>query len=258
MSDLPLLGARAGFHIGVKVHYNDPEGRVDDAARPKGDAMSDTSTPGTVRPRYFQGQLLTEKDFSDEQDYFREKLRRHNRLMHGWGVVCGLRVTPAAVGCTVVVSPGYALDPCGDEILLDEEALLRLPGEGGEDGDPLSRPGDKKAACPDGAWVVEIRHVEIPVQMVPAMGGSGETGSVQPSRIRETCELRLFSALPPGDSPARERRGTGAPDICPPCPPDPDERWVVLAEVQGGRVVVKCISNASPGIPPGQPAPGAG
>lgn len=222
--------------------------------------MTNTNSTGIERPRYFQGQLLTEKDFSDEQDYFREKLRRHNRLLHGWGVVCGLHVTPAAAGCAVVVSPGYALDPCGDEILLEQEALLGLPGEGGEDGDLLSRPGEKGAACPDGAWVVAIRHVEISVQMVPALGGSGETGTVQPSRIRETCELRVFPAPPSGDGPGRDHRRTDAPDACPPCPPDPNERWVVLAEVtvRAGRLEVNRVLTASPGIPPGRPAPGAG
>jgi hypothetical protein len=116
--------------------------------------MTNANTPGTVRPLYFRGQLLTEKDLSDEQDYFREKLRRHNRLLHGWGVVCGLRVTPAEKGCAVVVSPGYALDPCGDEILLEEETLLRIPAEGRADEDPLDSLGEKGAACPDGAWVI--------------------------------------------------------------------------------------------------------
>jgi len=225
--------------------------------------MTNTNTPGTVRPRYFQGHLLTEKDFSDEQDYFREKLRRHNRLLHGWGVVCGLRVTPAAAGCAVIVSPGYALDPCGDEILLEQEALLRLPGREGGDGDELVRTGKEDANCPDGAWVVEIRHVEIPVQMVPALDGSGEIDSVQASRIQETCELRVLAALPAppsGDEPRRDHRRTAASDACPPCPPDPDERWVVLAEVavRVGRPEVKGVLTASPGIPPGRLAPDAG
>jgi hypothetical protein len=205
--------------------------------------MTDTSTPGAMRPRYFQGQLLTEKDFSDEQDYFREKLRRHNRLLHGWGVVCGLDVTPAAVGCAVVVSPGYALDPCGDEILLEHEALLWLPRSGLAVGDPLNSPGEKDGTCPDGECVVAIRHVEIPEQMVPALDGAGEPDSIQPSRIRESCELCVLPTPPPGHEAGRDRRRSGVPSICPPCPPDPDERWVPLAEVRvrGGHPKVTQI-----------------
>jgi hypothetical protein len=217
--------------------------------------MANESTPGTVRPRYFQGQLLTEQDFTDEQNYFREKLRRHNRLLHGWGVVCGLRATPASAGCAVIVSPGYALDPCGDEILLEGEALLTLPG--GERADPPNRAREKDEVCPDGAWLVAIRYVEMPLQKAPVMGGSGEAGGVEPSRIRETCELRVFAAPFPGGEPGPDRR-PGAPDACPPCPPDPDQRWVILAEVRsrGGRLEVSGPLIASPGIPPGQHAPG--
>ena len=44
------------------------------------------------RNRYFAGQLLDETDLTEEQLYFREKNRRHNRLLHGWGIVSGLGV----------------------------------------------------------------------------------------------------------------------------------------------------------------------
>ena len=47
-----------------------------------------------------------------EQEYFRQKLRRHNRFMHGWGVVCGLAVEPAPTRESpwrVRVTDGYAL-----------------------------------------------------------------------------------------------------------------------------------------------------
>ena len=46
------------------------------------------------RPRYFPRQLITADDLTLEQEYFRNKLRLHNRLLHGWGVVCGAQVYP--------------------------------------------------------------------------------------------------------------------------------------------------------------------
>jgi hypothetical protein len=51
--------------------------------------------PELKRLQYFYGQVLGPQDFQDEQTYFREKLKLHNRCLHGYGVVCGLEVVPA-------------------------------------------------------------------------------------------------------------------------------------------------------------------
>ena len=39
------------------------------------------------RVKYFQGQMLSVSDLEAEQEYFLARLRRHNRHLHGWGVV---------------------------------------------------------------------------------------------------------------------------------------------------------------------------
>ncbi len=44
------------------------------------------------RVRYFPRQMITPADLTQAQDYMRAKLRRHNRMLHGWGVVCGCEV----------------------------------------------------------------------------------------------------------------------------------------------------------------------
>src|SRR5439155_8263842 len=44
---------------------------------------------------YVHGQLLTAIDLQTEQAYFREKLKLHNRCLHGYGIVCGLDISPA-------------------------------------------------------------------------------------------------------------------------------------------------------------------
>ena len=49
------------------------------------------------RVHYFPRQLLTVADMTTDQNYFLEKLRRHNRFLHGWGVVCGLEVIAAPI-----------------------------------------------------------------------------------------------------------------------------------------------------------------
>ena len=45
------------------------------------------------RPNYVTGQILTADYFTTEQNYFLARLRRHNRYLHGWGVVRGFSVS---------------------------------------------------------------------------------------------------------------------------------------------------------------------
>jgi hypothetical protein len=81
------------------------------------------------RVHYFHGKILSAEDFTDEQEYLLEKFRRHNRYLHGYGVVNGLEVFVSgnlSDGFKVVISPGYAIDPLGREIVipaLHQEAI---------------------------------------------------------------------------------------------------------------------------------------
>jgi hypothetical protein len=77
-----------------------------------------------VRNNYWYGKLMLPQDFTDEQSYFREKIRHHNMRLHGTGVVCGLLVqqdaTPGCRDRLVTITPGSALDCCGNEIVVRE------------------------------------------------------------------------------------------------------------------------------------------
>ncbi len=68
------------------------------------------------RPRFFAGQLLTDADLNALQNYMIEKQRRHNRFLHGAGVVCGLGVVCHDCAGWVSGKSGYALGHCGEEI----------------------------------------------------------------------------------------------------------------------------------------------
>src|SRR5205809_1756003 len=70
------------------------------------------------RPRYFSGQLLTETDLNSEQEYMLAKQRLHNRYLHGTGIVCGLQVTCSTNAGAVTIESGYAIDPCGNDIIV--------------------------------------------------------------------------------------------------------------------------------------------
>lgn len=115
-----------------------------------------------VRPRFFAGQLLTDEDLEALSDYVIRKNRLHNRHLTGAGVVCGLYVSchPCG-GAKVTVQPGYAVDCCGNDIVLeckvelDINALvrdLRRDRLGGYDcGDPCaSASANPEPAAPAG------------------------------------------------------------------------------------------------------------
>jgi hypothetical protein len=83
------------------------------------------------RNRYFYGKLMDTYHFELEQEYFNAKRRLLNRLVTGFGVVCGLDVETVCRDGQwwIIVKPGVAIDRCGREIIVPEEAnsILRPP-----------------------------------------------------------------------------------------------------------------------------------
>lgn len=90
-------------------------------AKPE-DGASCCHFPEFTRLKYFYGQMLGQHDFQTEQDYFREKLRLHNRCLHGYGTVCGLEVNP-------VEMKQYCEDPSHDEQLKLETEMAAIEQE---------------------------------------------------------------------------------------------------------------------------------
>ena len=90
--------------------------------------MADNKT-GLIRPHYFDRQQLTAADLNVEQQYFRERLRRHNRFLHGWGVVSGAAVTLGGGSGKLNVSEGYVVTPHGDEIYIPAGTHVDVSGE---------------------------------------------------------------------------------------------------------------------------------
>ena len=79
------------------------------------------------RPRYYFGRLLTVDDFTLEQNYFRGKQKLHNRALHGFGLVSGLRV--CVESGKVIVSAGLALDCEGNELVVGTNETAPPPPE---------------------------------------------------------------------------------------------------------------------------------
>jgi hypothetical protein len=79
-------------------------------------------------PRFFSGQLLTDADLNQLVTWNEDKSQL-GRQIQGWGVVCGLdvRVDSENRG-RVFVEPGYAVDACGNDIILGKSEALDLQG----------------------------------------------------------------------------------------------------------------------------------
>src|SRR5437588_12500621 len=109
------------------------------------------------RLRFFDGQLLTANDLQAEQSYHIEKRRLHNRRLHGVGVVDGLTVSvDDGAGTVVIVSPGFALDNHGNEILVEDPVRVEL------------------GIYTNDVCFVTIEYIETPTDPVTGTNGGGE------------------------------------------------------------------------------------
>lgn len=201
-------------------------------------------------PRYYPRQLITPDDLTLEQNYFRDRLRRHNRLLHGWGVVCGALVCPVttkdANGVVSValwqvqVQPGYILGPYGDEIVLDcpRTVDLRTRGISGVSGDPCVDVPDPwcsqvTVAREPGTLYIAVKYKQSmtrPVRVQP-IGCGCDDSSCECSRWHDGYEIGVLTCCPTeGEVPPKPGDLiSGDVPSCPDCPPQP---WVVLASVQ--------------------------
>jgi hypothetical protein len=125
-----------------------------------------------TRPVFFAGRLLDVAALSQEQDYQREKRRRHNLALIGSGIVSGLGVEivpdSGPGGPRVAVEPGYAIDPRGEELSVPCPVTLALTLPQGD------------------AAFVTIRYWERPCAPAPAAGDAGLGAA---STIEEACVL---------------------------------------------------------------------
>jgi hypothetical protein len=121
-------------------------------------------------PIYATGGVLTADDLSSEQSFMRAKMRLHNRHLHGWGTVCGLEVVCDDCAGFVRVLPGYAIDPCGNDLVLVDGTPFNLikaiadcrmtrPKLGACD--PYVPPPDPGCADTETYWCVTLRFNEL-------------------------------------------------------------------------------------------------
>lgn len=216
------------------------------------------------RPRYFPRQLITPVELTLEQTYFRDKLRRHNRLLHGWGVVCGAEIcaVPNADGkglqaWKVKVKPGYILGPYGDEIVIGKERILDLrvaSSIGGpedltpEMSDPWCRPVYREK-LPELVYVaVKYREIMTRQVRVQPAGCGCDDAPCEYSRFCDGYEFGMLMSCPESHLHPPELQDVANLAFqsildCPDCPEDP---WVVLGAVHlDSKGQVQGIDNCS-------------
>lgn len=188
--------------------------------------------PVFCRNYYYRGKLLTERDFADEQRCLVDKMRLHQVMLHGWGVVCGLQVKPHPY-CPdkrLVVEEGFAIDDCGHEIrVLKDDDCIELPppitapapapqegkeenhghGEGGrrlrheeddegEAGDLPADPDGCNEPPPPRTLYLCIRYAECETEFAPAPFDdcSCTNSSLRPNRVCEGYRIELYPSEP--------------------------------------------------------------
>lgn len=166
--------------------------RASALATPVASDENDDCGRGLLRVNYGFGMVLGVDDFNAEQEYLRNRLRRHNRLLHGSGVVTGLGVTVEqdSAGSGIKIEPGLALDPTGNEMAVEQAVQLTLPSQGSE-------------------LLVLLRYTERPCRFAPVISSAGvgapaDSVGTHPTRIVETFSA-VLAATPAPDAVAIAR-----------------------------------------------------
>jgi hypothetical protein len=174
------------------------------------------------RPNYFAGHLLTDADLLLEQRYIREKMKLYHRSLHGSGVVCGLRLT-CDHNCAggILVGRGYAIDDCGNDLVLPERQPLDVISLLIQKGlilpepapDPC-RPKNAESECHlQQCFYITICYTEDQVDFATPLVATCQTTSseCEPTRILETVSLDVVDTLPgvqPGQDALKNRLET--------------------------------------------------
>jgi hypothetical protein len=204
------------------------------------------------RIRYYPRQLMTADDMHQEQAYFMEKLRRHNRFIHGWGIVCGLTVKADTRDkkkpWSIIICPGYALDAYGNEIYVGKNEPLDLETCLSENDEcrPCDQSLSARADVAAKELYVVIKYAEFktrPQRTFPAGCGCDET-VCEYSRVKDSYKITCLPSLPQShlqtvlDKEKSDRDSHTWPST-------PQDSWIVLAKIDmsGTEIVDSNIRN---------------
>src|SRR5229473_902451 len=90
-------------------------------------SMSIYGTQFLERIQFFNGERLFASDLQALESFNREMRWLHNQSLHQAGVGSGFSVMGNVGDSQVVITPGYALDSQGEEIILTQKLVLPIP-----------------------------------------------------------------------------------------------------------------------------------
>ena len=123
------------------------------------------------RVNYYAGKMLTLEDFKADQQYFKDRMKLHNRFLHGYGIVSGLEISLSnKLAEVLIVSPGYAIDPRGNDLILPKDVQATMPAKG------------------NSIYLV-LRWAEREVDLIPLLSSSVEGEQFVATRIEEYAVL---------------------------------------------------------------------
>jgi hypothetical protein len=150
-----------------------------------------TELDPTKRVRYSLGMIVGDDELRQDQRYLTARDDRHQRALHGWGVVSGLELVLEDAG-HLEVHPGAAIDGVGRWICIDvTQCADLLPWLAEQEGLPAM-----PATVP--VWV-SLCYDECATDLIPVPSGPCRTldDSVQPSRVKDSFRLGLSLEKPP-------------------------------------------------------------
>lgn len=195
--------------------------------------------PHFERNNYYHGKLLTSRDFFAEQCYFNEKRWLVNRMINGWGVVCGCEVLPGENPYEVKILPGLAIDCCGREILVCDEKVVKL--EYTEDECQESKDDIDTSEYYIGLEFWDCKTEEVQIGLTACK----EEAKCEFNRIRDYYKVHIFRPsevdadysagfCPLDEEEAKDLRFYVCEKMiegCPECPELPRNQAVILAKV---------------------------
>lgn len=142
------------------------------------------------RNRYYTGKYMAARDFQAEQEYFLGRQRLHNRLMHGWGVVCGLYVRAHRADCPeyAVISSGIAIDCCGRELVVRKDTVVKV-------WEPTKAElAQERKSWPDTrTYLLYLHYQEEGTDCVPTLYTEDySTNRLEANRIQEVARLAVI------------------------------------------------------------------
>lgn len=145
------------------------------------------------RNHYYFGKLMKAEDFKIEQSYFNEKRWLINRMIHGWGVVCGLDVEPTGNPNEVRIMPGLAIDCCGREILVCEPETISLIPKPTE----CSSEMDMQHTHDHKRYAICLKYKARKTEPFPIYGACDQEEKCQYNRIKDSFEIKIITFSTP-------------------------------------------------------------